>query len=53
MTGSAGNQVREVGCGTPGASRVDLVVVRASQCANGSSATPVDDAWLCLRPARD
>ena len=53
VTGSAGSQVREVGCDTPGASRVDLVVVRASQCGNGSSATPVDDAWLCLRPAHD
>jgi curved DNA-binding protein CbpA len=51
VTGSTGSQIREVGCDTEGASRVDLVVMRASQCADGSSATPVDDAWLCLRPA--
>jgi len=49
----AGNQLREVGCDTHGASRVDLVAMRASQCARGSMATPVDDAWLCLRPADD
>jgi curved DNA-binding protein CbpA len=53
VTGSAGSQIREVGCDTEGASRVDLVVVRASQCGAGSSATPVDDAWLCLRPVDD
>ncbi len=53
VTGSAGSQIREVGCDTAGASRVDLVVMRASQCAGGSSATPVDDSWLCLRPADD
>jgi hypothetical protein len=51
VTGSTGGQLEEVPCGTRGASRVDLVVVRASQCADGSSATPVDDSWLCLRPA--
>jgi curved DNA-binding protein CbpA len=53
VTGSAGSQLREVGCDTEGASRVDLVVVRASQCGAGSSATPVDEAWLCLRPVDD
>jgi curved DNA-binding protein CbpA len=53
VTGSAGSQIREVGCDIEGASRVDLVVVRASQCGAGSSATPVDDAWLCLRPVDD
>ena len=53
VTGTAGSQLREVGCGTAGASRVDLVAIRASQCPSGSSATPVDDAWLCLRPAGD
>jgi curved DNA-binding protein CbpA len=53
VIGSTGSQLREVGCGTAGASRVDLVAVRASQCPTRSSATPVDDAWLCLRPAGD
>jgi curved DNA-binding protein CbpA len=53
VSSTAGSQLREVGCGTAGASRVDLVAMRASQCANGSSATPVDDAWLCLRPVDD
>ena len=53
VTGSTATQLQEVGCDTAGASRVDLVVVRASQCADGSSATPVDDAWLCLRPVGD
>ena len=48
---SSGSQLEEVGCGTPGASRVDLVATGASQCPSGSAATPVDDAWLCLRPA--
>jgi hypothetical protein len=53
VTGSAGSQLREVGCDTEGASRVDLVVVRASQCSADASATPVDDAWLCLRRVED
>jgi curved DNA-binding protein CbpA len=51
VTGATGSRLQEVGCDTAGASRVDLVVMRASQCSNGSSATPLDDAWLCLRPA--
>ena len=50
VTGTTGIQLREVGCGTAGAARVDLIAPRASQCPSGSSATPVDDAWLCLRP---
>jgi hypothetical protein len=53
VASAGGTRIQEVGCGSTGASRVDLVVQRASQCANGSSATPLDDAWLCLRPVRD
>jgi curved DNA-binding protein CbpA len=51
VVGTTGSQLREVGCGTAGASRVDLIAVRASQCPSLSSATPFEDAWLCLRPA--
>jgi len=53
ITGSAGNQLREVGCDTAGASRVDLAVVGPSECPGTSAAVPVDDAWLCVRPVDD
>jgi hypothetical protein len=50
VTGSTARQLEEVPCGTAGASRVALVVQRASQCVADTSATPVDESWLCLRP---
>jgi curved DNA-binding protein CbpA len=53
VTGSAGSQLRDVPCDTEGASRVDLVAVRASACPSGSSATPWEGSWLCLRPVED
>jgi hypothetical protein len=49
VTGSAGAQLRDVPCDTEGASRVDLVAMRASACPSGSSATPFEESWLCLR----
>ena len=53
VTGSAGAQLRDVPCDTEGASRVDLVAMRASACPSGSSATPFEESWLCLRPVED
>ncbi len=50
VTGSTARQLEEVPCGTAGASRVALVVQRASQCVADTSATPVEGSWLCLRP---
>jgi curved DNA-binding protein CbpA len=52
-TGSTAGQLREVPCDTAGASRVDLVAMRASACPSGSSATPYEGSWLCLRPVED
>jgi curved DNA-binding protein CbpA len=53
VTGSAGSQLRDVPCDTEGASRVDLVAMRASACPSGSSAMPFEESWLCLRPVED
>jgi len=53
VTGSTGGQLRDVPCDTEGASRVDLVAMRASACPSGSSATPFEESWLCLRPVED
>jgi len=41
----------EVPCTDPDADRVALVVDRQSLCPDGATAAPVEDSWLCLRPA--
>ena len=53
VIGTTGSRLREVPCDTAHAERVDLAVTRASECPSGSSATPLDESWLCLRPARE
>ncbi len=53
VRGSAGSQIQEVDCERTGAQRVDLIATRASLCGDGSSAVPVGEVWLCVRPVED